>query len=480
MGQYLTDRDNPVQVVLSVLCRLGILVVPTGLLVGAALRYPPQDAMMLWFGAAFQGVVCALSVVSRRTWEQPLGPQLMTLYLIALGSLWFGDPREDWYAHFARAVLLVVPLLVFGMQTLQESGAPALRRANVLAQRLSDRKDWPSDLQACRFLPEVKAFRAALAVDAGPALALLQHPRPEVRVAALAALEFRKDWRPGQAELVLQLAQRAEQPVIRAASVAALGNVDDRSLVETLAQFLHDNSLEVRRAAVESLLWDSEHRWAWIRFAVRRILADPLFFNDGPLLPDGQILPQEAVHDLTAWCAEKGILSSRAAATLGAHYDRALAERPEPDLVEEIRKQLGDPHAPAILRLELAKVLQQHQELNEELLENLLDPANPATLRLIACETILCEPREGTLLIAGAESALRDLARLPNREIALAAADVVQRKLGVDLGLGLGQPLPPVHTRQAADITRRVQTWAARVEEQAEDPADSHLMPLRR
>jgi hypothetical protein len=57
--------------------------------------------------------------------------------------------------------------------------------------------------------------------------------------------------------------------------------------------------------------------------------------------------------------------------------------------------------------------------------------------------------------------ALRDLARLPNREIALATADVVQRRLGVDLGLGLGQPLPPVHSRQAAEIVRRVMAWAA-------------------
>ena len=59
-----------------------------------------------------------------------------------------------------------------------------------------------------------------------------------------------------------------------------------------------------------------------------------------------------------------------------------------------------------------------------------------------------------------AVASLRDLARLPNREIALHTADVVQRRLGVDLGIGLGQPLPPVHSRQAADITRRVMHWA--------------------
>src|SRR5207249_8632218 len=124
---------------------------------------------------------------------------------------------------------------------------------------------------------------AALTVDAAPALALLTHPRAEVRVAALAAMEFRKDWRTGQAELVLQTAQRAEQPAIRAAAVCALANVDDRWLVEAVAQFLHDPSTEVRRAATEALLWDSERRWTWIRYIVRRVLADPLYATDGAL-----------------------------------------------------------------------------------------------------------------------------------------------------------------------------------------------------
>ena len=94
------------------------------------------------------------------------------------------------------------------------------------------------------------------------------------------------------------------------------------------------------------------------------------------------------------------------------------------------------------------------------MLDRLLNPANPAPLRLIAAETIMAEHTEGPLR-AAAIAALRDLARLPNREIALATADVIQRRLGVDLGLGLGQPLPPVHSRQAADITRRVMGWAA-------------------
>ena len=43
-------------------------------------------------------------------------------------------------------------------------------------------------------------------------------------------------------------------------------------------------------------------------------------------------------------------------------------------------------------------------------------------------------------------------------------ADIVQRRLGVDLGLPASQPLPPVQSRQAADVTRRVMAWAAQIE----------------
>lgn len=452
---------------LALVGRLTVLLLPSAILLAASLRETDGNAnLVLWLGTAFQGAVCFLSFFSHGTWRQPLGPSVITLYLIALAWLWFGTgDREDSFTSLGKSVLLVVPLIVFGLQMLQETGAPAMRRANVLAKRLAQRKEWPTDLAGCRALPEVKALRAALGYDAAPALALLNDPRTEVRVAALAALEFRKDWRPGQAEMVLQLGQRAEQPLVRAAAVAALGNLDDRELVETLAQFMHDTSREVRRAAVEALLWDTERRWNWIRFAVRRILADPLFVNDGPLTSEGQQLTDEAVKDLTAWCAEKGTLSARAAQTLAAHYQRTLNERLDPERLQHLRQQLADPHTPAVLRLELGRLLQFFQELDVPLLEQLIESSNPASLRLIACETLLAEHVDG-LLRDQAASALRDLARLPNREIALSTADVVQRRLGVDLGLGLGQPLPPVQSRQAAEITRRVMHWATQIAEE--------------
>ena len=88
--------------------------------------------------------------------------------------------------------------------------------------------------------------------------------------------------------------------------------------------------------------------------------------------------------------------------------------------------------------------------------------ANPAPLRLLAVETLLAERDH-----PAAPAVLRDLARLPNREIALATAAVVQRRLGVDFGLKLNEPLPALHTRQAAEITRRVMKWAAEYDEAA-------------
>src|SRR5262249_52007289 len=147
-------------------------------------------------------------------------------------------------------------------------------------------------------------------------------------------------------------------------------------------------------------------------------------------------------------------LGMRAALTLGAYYAQAIGDEPEAELVRTLKEQLGNPHAPPILRVELARLLQANTLLEKDLLQRLLDPANPASLRLIAVEALLTDGDS-----IEARSALRELARLPNREIALATADVVQRRLRVDLGLVSGQPLPPVHSRQATEVGRRVRAW---------------------
>jgi hypothetical protein len=442
---------------LAHLGRAATLLLPASLLLIAALRTIDQSNLNLWLGTAFQLLVCLLTFLTRQNPRQSMGPSVVTLYVIALGWLWLGTPHgDDWYVSLAKALLLVVPVLCFSLQVLTESGATTLRRARLLADRLAARRDWPADLSACRTLPEVKALREAVQIDATPALALLSDPRPQVQVAALAALEFRKQWKPGQAEIVLQAAQRAGAATVRAAAVAALGNVDDRTLIEALAEFLRDPSWEVRRAATESLLWDSERRWSWMRHALRRALGDSLCAEDGALRQEGQMLTPEAVADLTAWVAQKGLLGQRAAQMLGVHYARALSDCPSEELVGSMRRQLAVAQTPAPLRIELARLLRNGHALDRPLLEGLLESANPAPLRLLAVEALMADGETHPAAV----TALRDLGRLPNREIALETADVVQRRLGVDLGLALGEPLPPNHSRQAAEVTRRLMQWA--------------------
>jgi HEAT repeat protein len=437
-----------------------VLFLPVSLLLLGALRTPDAEYPLLWLGALVQGLGCFLLLISR--WRsQPAGTPVIMLYVIALSWMLLGSAgMEDWYFHLAQAVLLVVPLCFFSVQCLRESGALAMRQARLLAGRLSRRRDWPSDPQACRALPEVKALREALQVDAGPALALLAHSRMEVRVAALAALEFRQDWLPGQPELILQVLRQCPEPEVKIGCIYALANVDDRPIIEAIAEFMYDPTAAVRKAAAEALLWNTEERWAWIRVPVRTALAHPNSSTDGSLLAsNGPPLPPEAVADLTGCAAEKGQIALRAALTLGVHYQLALTNATDPLLPQKLRNQLADVHAPSILRLELGRVLHQQQELDDTVLHRLIDPSTPAPLRLIAVEALLSKSDSGE-----AVAALRELARLPNREIALATADVVQRRLGITLGLARNQPLPPVHSRQAAEVARRLLHWASQTD----------------
>jgi HEAT repeats len=459
------------------LSRVAFLTLPGVLLMGASVRAGEDARYLLWLGSALQVLLFCFFLMTGRI-GQGMSHSVIVLYLLGLCWTWITAPEtQDWYFHLAQCVLLVVPLLFFALQTLTDSGALASRRARVLAERLANRTEWPVELAHCRDLPEVKALREAMGADATPALALMANERPQVRMAALAALEFRKTWKPGQAELVLHCAQRAKEPAIRAAAVAALANIDDRLLVESLAEFLRDRAPEVRRAAIEAVLWDSERRWAWVRQQVRTALSDPELQGEGPLGPETTLLKAEAITDLEAWATEKGCLGARASQTLAAHYRRALSEHSSSRLVRNLRDNLANVQTPPLLRIELAQILRSSGELDRELLYQLVDSVNPGPLRLIAADALLALDRPATGYNKNALAALRDVARLPNRELALATADVVQRRLGVDLGLAVAQPLPPVHSRLAADVTRRLMSWAQQEEALAKSQDVGEDMP---
>ena len=460
--------------------RLLMLLLPVSLLAMVSSRAPEGHQGLLWLGTLFQVLGCVLAVVSWQGMRHPLSPAIIMLYVIALSwSLLGTNGLNDPIVHVAQAILLVVPLGFFGMQCLFDSGAPALRRATLLAQQLGHRRNWPQDLNACRWLPEVKALREVLHIDAQPALNLLSNPRPEVRVAALGALEFRENWRKGQPDIVLNVAQRTSEPEIRAAAISALANLDDRHIVESLAEFLHDPSPLVRQAATEALLWDIESRWPWIRHAVRLALAAPCSQTDGPLTQEGMLYPPEAVGDLIAWASEKGLLGMRAAQTVAAHYAQALSKKNDQTLLAEMRRQVVDTHVPTMLRLELARLLLKHTEVDTKLLKQLILPSCPAPLRLVGVDALLAVEESGEAI-----AALHDLARLPNREIALAVAELVHRRLGRNLGLPSNAALPAIHTRQAAEVARQVMMWASQSDhpEEAPQPLDEPTwrMPAER
>src|SRR5262245_4782372 len=406
---------------------------------------------MYWLGAGLLLCTALILLPQPRLASPSTGLAVIALYVLAQVWLWYCATKyhRHWYPHFALGMLLLAPILLFAAVTLVRSGVRDVREARFISQRLRRRRDWPDDLSFCSALPEVLALRETVQADAAPALALLDDERPTVRVAALSALAYRRHWQPAQAEVVRHLSERATEPEVRAASIRALAHTRDRGQVETIAQFLRDSSPLVRRAAAEVLFWESERRWAWARFGVHEALADPNLREDGPLPLAGASMPPQALTDLMEWTGEGGAQSVRAAATLAAYYSHALSGGPDAELASDIRSNVLDSGAPTVLRLELAQLLLEHKLVEPSQLASLLLPDQPVPLRLQASDAILAAGPD-----AEATRTLYEIARRPNREIALAVAQVVQRRLGADFGVRT--PLPPIQSRQAAEITRRV------------------------
>jgi len=135
--------ERHVPSLVSVAVRALILVLPAALLLIAAMRTEGYPRTMLALGSAFQAFICLFSCFVQRGWRDPVALSVMALYLTALGWLWLAQPNfsDDWYPHLLQSVLVLVPLSVFAVQTLTNSGARTLRRARILAGKLADSKD---------------------------------------------------------------------------------------------------------------------------------------------------------------------------------------------------------------------------------------------------------------------------------------------------------------------------------------------------
>src|SRR5207249_2015510 len=81
--------------VLAFSSRMAVLLLPAVLLLGVALRHQEANNLLMWLATGFQAGVCGLVFLSRRSWRQPLGPAVITLYLVGLVWLWFSNAEND-------------------------------------------------------------------------------------------------------------------------------------------------------------------------------------------------------------------------------------------------------------------------------------------------------------------------------------------------------------------------------------------------
>lgn len=429
------------------------LLLPTSVLLLLAWR---TESLAVAVGAGIQLLFLVVFVNAHPVWRPPVSILVVILYLIAF--LWSWLPLRgslDWAVHYGQGMLLLVGAGLLAIHDLMRSGAEPMRRANWWMRRIASRKQWPLQLGDCRTLPEAQALRDAIRDEAGPALALLSDPRPEVQATALGALEYRSGWHPGEAELVLRFGRESREPAVRVAAVYALAGVETADQITGLAGFLRDPAAEVRMAAAEAVMWNADSRWPFMREIVKEALADPKLANEGALLTGASRLPAAAIADMICWSAEHPPLAQRAIVTLIEHYHADLLDDERPELGSELAAMMLSAETPPPLRVELASLLRDHHMLSPDLLDRLTNPDQPGPIRLFAAELMLrINPHD-----PDGVDVLRGLARQPNREMAVRVAGVLQNVLGLDLGLPAGD-LPAATSKQAADVARRVIAWA--------------------
>lgn len=452
------------------LIHYAILLGPAALLGGLAVRY---DSRLLAIGAGAELLGAILFLRRGLAWKPPVSASVIMLYVMALGWCWFHtrDIQEP-PAAFARGMLLLVPVVLLFAYDVARSGAESRRKARRLCHRLRRRRDWPADPTQVHRLPDVRALREAVESDASPVFGLFNEIQPELRMAAFAALEGRRRWRPAEIAVVLHKLNQMSEPAVRAVAISALAQATEPNTVLELAKFLRDPEPCVRLAAIRAALTNSVQRWGIVRESVRNYLADPRYANDGGLPGSARCLPAVAVCDLTAWAMEPVPLGSRSIRTLIEHYAHRLQGEIDYDLVSDLSGQIIDPNTPAGLRVEIAHLLRSFQLLTPDLLDRMTNSDQPGPIRLLAAEAMLMmNPNDSDAL-----DVLRGLGRQPNRELALWVAKVLQKQLGLDMGLPADRL--SLQSKAAGEIVKRVQQWAtARSTSNSASPTPGYAMP---
>ncbi|MSR55342.1 MAG: hypothetical protein EXS09_18965 [Gemmataceae bacterium] len=372
-------------------------------------------------------------------------------YVVSAFVLRFNSPDlESAQTHVLLSVAILIPvrLVVRRELTSREGNA---RRAKFLIRQLLSRKEWPSTFANYRDCSMICSLRESIRDNAAPVLPLLAHEDVRVQVAALTALEFHPVWRIGQAEVVIHRATYTDQPAVRALALMTVTNVTEAGHVHALVPFLRDEFEEVRRAAAVAVLWDARSCWTDVCNDVRQALANPRAAKDGPLPCSGN-LPPVALQDLVAWSAESGPVGKRATQTLLRHCQKAIHEDGSSEAIDRVTAMGASNQVSPAICVELAHRLHSADAFPVDVAARSLGAANPTMVRVLPAGALLShhESPEGVVV-------LREAAQQLNREITLAVARLVQRYLCVDLGLPGGDELVPTNSREAAEITRRVQ-----------------------
>ncbi|MFT3878846.1 MAG: HEAT repeat domain-containing protein [Gemmatales bacterium] len=441
-----------------------VFVLPSILLLLQVLLSPVESQFWLLIGFGISAG-CGLLALSFFRELPSIRFSCLFLSVLALPWLFISMDLGSYFTRTLSEVILLV-MAVSGLCSywLDRSGAWVYRRARLLSETLARKTDWPKELIRSKDISEAKAFREAIRYDAGPALNLLEHTHPGVRIAALSALEFRTNWTVGQTNEVMRLIESDRVAEVRHMAVRALGNQKDRKTTEILANSLSDQDEAVRHAAAEMLFMKSDRRsrdrrWQWMRNGVRLALSSNFMTDQGPILREGQTLSSEAVADFIAWVGDRGQLGVRSAETLSVHYARLMREEPD-ETSRELISVVENAQTPAILRVQLAKLISNQYKGDIRLMEKLLHAGNPVPLRQMAAETLLTRTGRHPEALA----TLREIAKLGNRELALDTARIVQHCLNIDLGMAIGQPMPHPASPRAADITRKLLQWAMQSE----------------